>query len=101
MKRRGCFKKMLWVKAHVPERGGQSLNYIKQLRLKEDLRLSHCFSMETLHPHEHDIPLVRGGHLEGPHVFGFLMHAFPSEIWSKTLKEIMGLENCIFESEIK
>ena len=32
-----------------------SLNYIKQLRLKEDFRLSRGFSMETLPPHEHDI----------------------------------------------
>jgi len=32
--------------------------------------------METLCPHEYDIPVVRGGHLEGPHVFGFLIHAF-------------------------
>ena len=36
-----------------------SLNYIKQLRLKGDLRLSRGFFMETLRPHEHDIPLVR------------------------------------------
>ena len=60
-----------------------SLNYIKQLGLKDNLRLKCGFSMETLRPHEHDVPLVRGGHLEGPHVFGFLMHAFPSEIWSQ------------------
>ena len=61
-----------------------SLNYIKQLGFKEDLRLKRGFSMETLCPHEYDIPLVSGGHLEGPHVFGFLMHVFPSEIWTKT-----------------
>ena len=30
---------------------------------------------------EYDISLVRGGHLEGPNVFGFLIHAFPIEIW--------------------
>ena len=61
-----------------------SLNYIKQLGLKDNLRLSHGFSMETLCPHEYDIPVVRGGHLEGPQVFGFLMHAFPSDIWFQT-----------------
>ena len=38
----------------------QSINYIKQLGLKDDLRLSRGFSMETLCPHEYDIPLVRG-----------------------------------------
>ena len=43
-----------------------SLNYIKQLGLKDNLRLKRGFSMETLCPHEYDIPLVRGGHLEGP-----------------------------------
>ena len=63
--------------------------------------LSRRFSVDTLCPHEYDMLVVRGGHLEGPHVFGLLMHAFPSEIWSQTLKEIMALENCIFESEMK
>ena len=53
---------------------------MKQLGLKDNLRLSHSFSMETLSPHEYDIPLVRGGHLEGPHVFGFLICAFVSEL---------------------
>ena len=62
----------------------KSLNYIKQLRLKEDLCLSRGFSMETLRPHEYDIPVVTGDHLEGAHVLGFLIHAFPSEIWSQT-----------------
>ena len=37
--------------------------------------------MEILRTHEYDISLVRGGHLEGPDVFGFLIHAFPIEIW--------------------
>ena len=37
----------------------------------------HHFSMEILRTHEYDISLVRGGHWEGPHVFGFLIHAFP------------------------
>ena len=46
--------------------------------------MKYGFLMETLCPHEHDIPVLRGGHLEGPHVFGFLIHAFPSEIWSQT-----------------
>ena len=45
----------------------KSLNYIKQLRLKDDLRLKRGFSMETLRPYEYDILLVRGGHLEGNH----------------------------------
>ena len=63
---------------------GKSLNCIKQLRLKDNLRLKRGFSMQALCPHEYDIPSVRGGHLEGPHVFGFLIHAFPSEIWSQT-----------------
>ena len=54
------------------------------LGLKDNLRLKCGFSMETLCPHEYDIPLVRGGHLEGPHVFGFLIHVFPSEIWTQT-----------------
>ena len=58
----------------------KSLNYIKQLGLKDNLRLKRGFSMETLCPHEYDIPLVRGGHLEGPHVFGFLICAFVSEL---------------------
>ena len=48
------------------------------------MRMSRRFSMDTLRPHEYDIPLDRGGHLEGPYVFGFLIHAFPSEIWSQT-----------------
>ena len=73
-----------------------SLNYIKQLGLKDNLRLKCCFSMETL---ECDTQLVRGGHLEGPHVFGFLIHVFPSEIWTQTWKGNYGLENCIFQSE--
>ena len=60
-----------------------SLNYIKQLGLKDNLRLKRGFSMETLCRHEYDIPLVRGGHLEGPNVFGFLIHVFPSEIWTQ------------------
>ena len=29
--------------------------------------------METFRTHEYGIPLVGGGHLEGPHVFGFLI----------------------------
>ena len=33
------------------------INYIKQLGLKDDLRLSRGFLMETLCPHEYDIPL--------------------------------------------
>ena len=37
-------------------------------------------SMEKLGTHEYDIPLVRGGHLEGPHVFVFLIHAFVLEL---------------------
>ena len=37
--------------------------------------------MEILRIHDYDISLVRGGHLEGPDVFGFLIHAFPIEIW--------------------
>ena len=48
------------------------------------MQMSRGFSMDTLRPHEYDIPLDRGGHLEGPHVFGFLIHAFPSELWSQT-----------------
>ena len=39
------------------------------------MRMSRRFSMDTLRPHEYDIPLDRGGHLEGPHVFGFLINA--------------------------
>ena len=61
-----------------------SLNYIKQLGLKDNLHLKLGLSMETLCPHEYDIPLVKGGHLEGPHVFGFLIHVFPCEIWTQT-----------------
>ena len=56
------------------------LNYTKQLGLKDNLRLKRGFSIEILCPHEYDIPLVRGGHLEGPHVFGFLICAFVSEL---------------------
>ena len=47
------------------------------------MRMSRGFSMDTLRPHEYDILVVRGGHLEGPHVFGFLILAFPLEIWSQ------------------
>ena len=39
--------------------------------------------METFRIHKYDIPLVRGGHLEGPHVFGFLIHGFPLRFGSK------------------
>ena len=46
------------------------------------LWLFRCFWMDTLCPHEYDILVVRGGHLEGPHVFGFLIHV--SEIWTQT-----------------
>ena len=42
--------------------------------------LSRGFSMDTLRTHEYDIPLDRGGHLEGPHVFSFLIGAFVSEL---------------------
>ena len=41
-------------------------------------------NMETFRTHEYGIPLVRGGHLEGPHVFGFLICAFVSELWPQT-----------------
>ena len=40
--------------------------------------------VETLRPHEYDIPVVRGGQMEGPDVFGFLIHSYPSEIWPQT-----------------
>ena len=50
-----------------------SLNYIKQLGFKDNLCLKCGFSMETLCPHEYDIAVV--SHLEGPHVFGFLICA--------------------------
>ena len=43
-------------------------------------QMSRGFSMDTLRPHEYDIPLDRGGHLEGPHVFSFLIGAFVSEL---------------------
>jgi len=77
-----------------------SLNYIKQLGLKDNLLLKRGFSMETLRSHEYDIPFVRGGHLEGTHVFGFLIHVFPSEIWTDpNIKGNYGLENCIFQIE--
>ena len=58
--------------------------------------MKHGVSMETLCPHECDIPLVRGGHLEGPHGFRFLIYVFPSEIWTQTLKEIMRLKTAFF-----
>ena len=54
---------------------------VKQLGLKDKLRLSRGLSMEILCPHEYDIPLIRGGHLEGPHVFRFLLCTFVSELW--------------------
>ena len=60
----------------------ESLNYIKQLRLKDDLRLWRGFSMEKLGTREYDILLVRRDHLEGLHVFVFLIHAFVFELWS-------------------
>ena len=44
------------------------------------MRMSRRFSMDTLRPHEYDVPLDRGGHLEGPHVFGFLIFAFVSDL---------------------
>ena len=46
--------------------------------------LCRGFSMETFRTHEYGIPLVRGAHLEGPHVFGFLICAFVSELWPQT-----------------
>ena len=58
----------------------KSLNYIEQLGLKDNLRLKRGFSIKTLCPHENDIPLVRGGHLEGPNVFGFLICPLVSEL---------------------
>ena len=48
--------------------------------LQTVLRLSRGFSMETFRTHEYGLPLVRGGRLEGPHVFGFLICAFVSEL---------------------
>ena len=57
-----------------------SLNYIKQNRLKDTLHWTPLFSEETLNTHKYDIPVVRGGHLEGPHVFGILICAFVSEL---------------------
>ena len=60
------------------------------------MRMPRGFSMDTLLSHEYDIPLDRGGHLEGPHVFGFLINAFlwflevfshsfqPQKLWEKT-----------------
>ena len=62
----------------------QSLNYIKQLGLKDNFCLKRGFSMETLRPHEYDTPLARVVHWEGPHVFGFLICAFVSELWPQT-----------------
>ena len=40
-----------------------SLNYIKQLGLKDTLHWTPLFSEETLHTHKYDIPLERVGHL--------------------------------------
>ena len=57
---------------------------MKQNRLKDDLRLSNRFSIETFHTHEYDIPLVTVGHEEGLYVFGFLIHCVPFEKWSQT-----------------
>ena len=57
-----------------------SLNYIKQLRLKDHLCLKRHFSMEMLCTHEYGILLVRVGHGEGPHVFTFLISAFVFEL---------------------
>ena len=60
------------------------------------LCLSRGFSMVTLCPHEYDILVVRGGHLEGPHVFGFLIHALPSEIWYQTYgASLHGDNDCV------
>ena len=42
--------------------GNMSLNYIKQLRLKDTLHWTPLFSKEKLHTHEYDIPLDRVGH---------------------------------------
>ena len=39
-----------------------SLNYIKQLRLKDTLHWTPLYSKEKLHTHEYDIPLDRAGH---------------------------------------
>ena len=57
------------------------------------MRMSRRFLMDTLRPHEYDIPLDRGGHLEGPHVFGFLIHAFPSKMWSQNVWGIHSWKN--------
>ena len=65
---------------HIVYKQSLSLNYIKQLRLKDTLHWTPLFSEETLHTQKYDIPVVRGGHLEGPHVFGILICAFVSEL---------------------
>ena len=52
------------------------------------MRMSRGFSMDTLRPHEYDIPLDRGGHLEGPHVFGFLINTFLGPICCNWLKAV-------------
>ena len=55
------------------------------------MRMLRRFSMDTLRPHEYDIPLDRGGHLEGPHVFGFLINAFLGfwEVFSHSFQPIV------------
>jgi len=53
--------------------------------------------METLRPYDNDIPLVRGGYLEGPYVFGFLIHAFPLRDMVPNIKgNYMGLKIAFF-----
>ena len=47
----------------------QSLNYIKQLGLKDTLCLKCGFMMETLRSHKYDTPLARVVHWGGPHAF--------------------------------
>ena len=54
---------------------GLSLNYIKQLRLKDTLYWTPLFSNEKLHTHEYDIPLDRVVHWWEQHVFRFLIRA--------------------------
>ena len=58
----------------------QSLNYIKQSRLKDHLCSKPRFSMEMLRIYEYDVLQPTIGPGGGPHVFTFLINAFDLEL---------------------
>ena len=56
--------------------------------------------MEILRTHEYDISLVRGGHWEGPHVFGFWFMPFPYKYGAQCKGPQTMVKGIIFLSTI-